>query len=309
MAIIPDAQVPGVYHRRVGQFLVTALHDGYQDVSMATVLGISPAEAEAMLGAARRPVPRRTTVNAFLVRDRGRTILVDAGCGTRGAATVGQLMPNLAAAGVDTADIDLVLMTHLHPDHFGGLTDAAGHAVFPRAELLLHEAEYAYWHDDDAMMRMTDPARRTIFFINARKALAPYAGRLRTITAGEVLSGITAVALPGHTPGHTGYRIASEGRSLLIWGDIVHVQELQVQRPEVTMLVDVDPPAAIRTRRQLLAEMADRGEAVAGMHLHFPGLAHLAHGPGGIHLLPDAWSTDLAGDAPSDPSGLRHAVG
>lgn len=300
---LPHAQVPGVYHRRVGGFLVTALHDGYQDVSMTTVLGIDPTEAAAILTAARRPVPRRTTVNAFLIRDGKRTILVDTGCGTRGAATVGQLMRNLAAAGVDASDIDVVLMTHLHPDHFGGLTDAGGDAVFPRAELLLHEAEYAYWHDDDAMMRMADPARRTIFFVNARKALLPYAGRLRTITAGEVLPGITAVALPGHTPGHTGYCIASNGGSLLIWGDIVHVQELQVQRPEVTMLVDVDPPAAIAARRRLLTEMADTGGAVAGMHLHFPGLAHLAHGPGGIQLLPDAWSTDLDGDAPSDPQG------
>jgi glyoxylase-like metal-dependent hydrolase (beta-lactamase superfamily II) len=295
---IPQAQVPGVYHRRVGEFLVTALHDGYQDVSMTTVLGIDPTEAVAILAAARRPVPRRTTVNTFLIRDGKRTILVDTGCGTRGAATVGQLMPNLAAAGLEASDIDVILMTHLHPDHFGGLIDAEGKAIFPRAELLLHEAEYAYWHDDDAMTRMADPARRSIFFINARKALMPYAGRLRTITAGEILPGITAVALPGHTPGHTGYRITSEDCSLLIWGDIVHVQELQVQRPEVTMLVDVDPPAAITTRRQLLTEMADRGGAVAGMHLHFPGLAHLAHGPGGILLLPDAWSTDLAGDAP-----------
>jgi glyoxylase-like metal-dependent hydrolase (beta-lactamase superfamily II) len=308
MPTIPNAQVPGVYHRRVGDVLVTALHDGYQDVSMTTVLGINPPEAAAMLSAARRPVPRRTTVNCFLIRDGQHTILVDTGCGTRGAATVGRLMVNLAAAGVHAGEIDMVLMTHLHPDHFGGLVDANGEVVFPRAELLLHEAEHAYWHDDAAMAGMNDPARRTIFFENARKSLAPYIGRLRTIVAGEVMPGIEAVPLPGHTPGHTGYRITSHGRSLLIWGDIVHVQELQVQRPEVTMMVDVDPPAAIATRRDLLDRIARSGEAVAGMHLHFPGLAHLVHGAGGIQLLPDAWSTDLDGDAPAIVLDPCHAV-
>jgi glyoxylase-like metal-dependent hydrolase (beta-lactamase superfamily II) len=298
MPSLPTEQVPGVYHRRVGDMLVTALHDGHQDVAMTTVLGIAPEEAASMLGAARRPVPRRTTVNCFLIRDGARCILVDAGCGTGGAKTAGRLLPNLAAAGLAPEAIDMVLMTHLHPDHFGGLVDAAGDAVFPRAELLLSAAEHAYWHDDEAMGRMADPARQKIFFLNARRALAPYADRLRRIGAGEILPGITAVPLPGHTPGHTGYRIASQGRSLLIWGDIVHVQELQVPRPEVTMLVDVDPAGAIATRRGLLDEMADRREAVAGMHLHFPGLAHVARGPQGHLLLADAWSTDLAGDAP-----------
>jgi glyoxylase-like metal-dependent hydrolase (beta-lactamase superfamily II) len=299
MPSMPDAQVPGVYHRRVGQILVTALHDGYQDMPIATVVGIETAEIAALLRAAYRPVPRRTPVNVFLIRDGQRTVLVDAGCGTRGVPTVGQMMPNLAAAGVAPGDIDMILMTHLHPDHFGGLMDGDGAPVFPRAELLLHEAEYAYWHDDAAMKSMEDPVRRTNFVLNARKALAAYAGRLRTFTEGELLPGVSAVPLPGHTPGHTGFRVASEGRSLLIWGDIVHVQEVQIPRTEVTMAVDVEPARAVATRRSLLAEMAESGEALAGMHIHFPGLALVARVQDGYVLVSDAWSMDLSGDAPA----------
>jgi glyoxylase-like metal-dependent hydrolase (beta-lactamase superfamily II) len=290
-------QVAGVHHRRVGDIAVTALNDGHQDVSMATVLGIAPGEAAAMLRAAFRPVPRRTAVNAFLIRSGGRVALVDAGCGPA-KPTVGFLAPNLAAAGVAPAEVDTLLMTHLHPDHWGGLTDADGRACFPAAELRLHEQEHRYWFDDAAMARVEDPARRKLFFLGARDSLSPYRDRTTFFTEGEVFPGVTAVPLPGHTPGHTGFLVSSGGESLLIWGDIVHVPELQVPRPEVVMAVDVDTTQAEATRRRLFDRVAADRMAVAGMHLHFPAFAHLAREGAAHRLVPDAWSIDLHGDAP-----------
>ncbi|NKE43147.1 MBL fold metallo-hydrolase [Roseomonas frigidaquae] len=290
-------QVAGVFHRRVGDIHVTALHDGHQDVAMSTVLGIPAEDAAAMLHAAFRPVPRRTAVNAFLIRHGGRIALIDTGCGPA-RPTVGFLAANLAAAGIAPSQVDTVLMTHLHPDHFGGLSDGQGKAHFPAAELCLHADEHAYWHDDSAMMRVADPARRQLFFGDARARLAPYRDRTRLFTGGEVFPGVTAVPLPGHTPGHTGFLVASGDASLLIWGDIVHVQELQVPRPEVTMLVDVDPVQAQQTRRRLFDRVAADRQAVAGMHLHFPALAHLSRDGDSYRLVPDAWTLDLHGDAP-----------
>jgi glyoxylase-like metal-dependent hydrolase (beta-lactamase superfamily II) len=290
-------QVAGFYHRRIGGITVTALNDGHQDVAMATVRGIPPEEAEAMLRAAFRPVPRRTAVNAFLLRSGDRVALVDTGCGpTR--ATLGHLAANLAAAGIAPEQVDTLLMTHLHPDHWGGLLDDQGRAVFPRAELKLHGEEHAYWHDDAAMMRVEDPAKRQMFFAEGRARLAPYHDRTSLFTAGEVFPGVTAVPLPGHTPGHTGFMVASEGESVLIWGDIVHVQELQVSRPEVVMTVDVDPVRAAETRRRLFDQVVADRQAVAGMHLHFPAFAHLARDGSGYRLVADAWSVDLHGDTP-----------
>ena len=290
-------QVAGVYHRRVGDISVTALHDGHQDVAMSTVLGIPAEEAAAMLHAAFRPVPRRTAVNGFLIRHGDRIALVDTGCGPA-KPTVGFLAANLAAAGVAPAQVDTVLMTHLHPDHVGGLSDRRGTALFPEAVLHLHADEHAYWHDDAAMMRVADPARRQLFFGDARAHLAPYRDRTQLFTGGEVFPGVTAVPLPGHTPGHSGFMLASGGESLLIWGDIVHVQELQVPRPEVTMMVDVDPAQAQQTRRRLFDRLVADRQAIAGMHLHFPAMAHLAQEGDGYRLVPDAWSLDLHGDAP-----------
>jgi len=290
-------QVAGVYHRRVGDILVTALHDGHQDVAITTVQNISGEDAVALLHASYRPVPRRTAVNTFVIRSAGRTALVDTGCGPA-KPTVGMLPANMATAGIAADQVDTVLMTHLHPDHFGGLV-WEGQARFPGAELLLHEAEHTFWHDDAAMNRMTDPARRKIFFGDARDSLLPYRDRLRLIRGGTVFPGVTAVPLPGHTPGHTGYLIDSGGKSLLIWGDIVHVPEIQVPRPEATMAVDVDPEQTIATRRRLFERVASERLAIAGMHLHFPALAHLGREGGGFALYPDAWTTVLDGDAPS----------
>ncbi len=292
MAQTPERQVPGVYHRRVGDITVTALSDGYLDGSMAVLRNIAPEDAARLLREAHRPVPRRTAVNTFLIRANGRLALVDTGCGTAMGPTVGRLPDNLAAAGVTPAEVDTVLLTHMHPDHSNGLADAAGAALFPNAELVLHAAELAFWMDDAAMARADETARLRNFQA-ARDQSAPYRARTRTFTAGEAFPGVTAVPLPGHTPGHTGYLIASGGASLLIWGDIVHVPELQVPRPEVCMAFDIDPVQAEATRRRIFDRVATAGQAIAGMHLHFPGQAHLVRRGDGHALLPTAWSEAL----------------
>ena len=249
-----------------------------------------------MLHAAFRPVPRRTAVHGFLIRAGGRTALVDSGCGPI-KPTTGQLPANLLAAGVAAEEVDTLLMTHLHPDHAGGLADAEGRPRFPNATLRVHEVEIASWNDDAALARAADPARARAMAATARAALAAYRGRLDPFTGGTLFPGVAALHLPGHTPGHTGMMIADGDDSLLIWGDVVHVPELQVPRPEVGMLVDVDRTVAEATRRRIFDEVATDRLAIAGMHLHFPAFAHLARDGVGYRLVPDAWSLDLRGDA------------
>ena len=289
MARVPDRQVPGVHHRRVGDAVVTAVSDGHLDGSMAVLQNIAPEEAARMLRDAFRPVPRRTAVNTFLIHAGGRVALVDTGCGDAMAATAGRLQSNLAASGVRPEEVDAVLLTHMHPDHSNGLADAKGRALFPRAELVMHEAEWSHWHDDAAMARADETARERNFHA-ARDQAAPYRDRLRLFKGGEVFPGVTAMPFPGHTPGHSGYMVASESDSLLIWGDIVHVPEIQVPRPEVTMAFDVDPAQAEATRRRVFDMVWTDKQAFTGMHLHFPGHARLLRRDGGYALLPEAWS-------------------
>jgi len=153
----------------------------------------------------------------------------------------------------------------------------------------MHEAEWAYWHDDAAMARADETSRERNFQA-ARGQAAPYRDRLRLFKGGEVFPGVSAMPFPGHTPGHTGYMVASGNDSLLVWGDIVHVPEIQVPRPEVTMAFDVDPAQAEATRRRVFDMVWTDKQALTGMHLHFPGHARLLRRDGGYALLPEAWS-------------------
>jgi glyoxylase-like metal-dependent hydrolase (beta-lactamase superfamily II) len=130
----------------------------------------------------------------------------------------------------------------------------------------------------------------------ARNAIAAYRDRTDPFVAGEVFPGVTAIPLPGHTPGHTGLMVSSGKASLLIWADIVHVPEIQVARPEVGMSVDTDPAQAEATRRRIFDQVATDRLAFAGMHLHFPAFGHLARAGAGYRLVPDAWTLDLDGD-------------
>ena len=294
MADLPTRQVPGVHHRRVGEVVVTALSDGFLDGSMAVLRNIDEADAARMLREAFRPVPRRTSVNCFAIRSAGRTALVDCGCGPASQASAGRLFENLAAAGIAPDSVDTVLLTHMHPDHSNALADGEGHARFPAATLVMHAAELAYWTDDAQVAVAAQTGRGVPYFAAARAQMAPYRDRIRTFGGEEaVFPGVTAMPLPGHTPGHSGYRIASGDEELLVWGDIVHLPEVQIPRPEVAIQFDVDPDRAIATRRAILEQVTAEGRLVAGMHLHFPGYAHVVRRDGSFALVAEAWRLDF----------------
>ncbi|MCR8549668.1 MBL fold metallo-hydrolase [Salipiger sp. P9] len=210
-----------------------------------------------------------TVYNAYLLRhDDGGIDLVDTGCGTAFGDAGGALAGQLAAFGIAPAQVNRLIMTHLHGDHAGGGT-RDGAAVFPEAELVLHAAELPRWQGVDA------PGGRL---------LAAMAGRIRTVADGEDLGrDLRSWHLPGHTPGHMGLRF---GEDLVLVADILHSEAMQLPDPACASRYDDDAATATRTRLAALEEIVTRGLLWSGSHMLGPGkFARLTRDAGGYRRI------------------------
>src|ERR1700729_1029781 len=222
MAPQPSQQIPGVYSRKIGDIVVTAISDGYLDGNLDVMRNVDLDKAHTILREAFRPA-RRTSVNTYLIHSQGRLAIIDTGSGNYLLPTAGMVQRNLAGAGIDPKSIDTVLLTHMHPDHSAGLTEMpSGRLLFPNAELVMHENERPHWFDDRAMAKGDERAKK-LFFQAGREQVAPYKDRTRLSKQGAIFPGVTQVPSHGHTPGHTAHLFASGTIQLMIWGISVHV--------------------------------------------------------------------------------------
>ncbi|CAK9886780.1 MAG: N-acyl homoserine lactonase AiiA [Candidatus Erwinia impunctatus] len=258
------------FTRQVGDFHVTAVSDGTMTASFNVLNGIDISEAENIQHRAGIINANDIHINCYLIRSHGKTILIDTGTGGLNNAG-GELTNNLRTVSVFPEDIDIILLTHAHPDHIGGLLDAQQRAVYKNAEIYLHTLEADYWLNDDEMCAANERVKRNFSLV--RRTFDVYAEKLHRLTDKAVIPGITPRLLPGHTPGHTGFQVESKGNSLLIWGDIVHFPQIQSSHPDVSVIFDYNPLQAEATRKQIMTQVAREHTLIAGMNLAMPGFA------------------------------------
>ena len=274
---ISGVQTPGFYRFSVGEFEVTALLDGYSAIPSSFVHGFDAGlAAEASRNAYKPFDPNQISlpVNGYVVNTGRNLVLIDAGAPSAAMQGLGKLSTNLLAAGFNPDDIDSLLFTHLHLDHVGALTYDGGAKAFKNATFICSETEWTFAHDE-AVYSATPESFRP-FIDGARMKVAPYLEHRQLFTGEkEVLPGITAIPLPGHTPGHTGFALSSGGESLLIWGDVVHFSGFQFAHPDWGVVFDADAVQAGKTRASMLDRAAADRMAVAGMHIDFPGVGYV----------------------------------
>ncbi len=275
-AAMAKSQAPGWYRMKVGAFEVTALSDGTVNLPVDKLLtGNKPEVINSLLARAYLKAPVETSVNGYLVNTGSKLVLIDAGAAGLFGPTLGKLVSNLKAAGYTPEQIDEIYITHMHPDHVGGLV-ADGQRVFTNAVVRADAREGGFWLNADNMAKA--PADAQGFFQGAMASLNPYlaAGKLKPFDgATELMPGIRAMPAPGHTPGHTIYLAESEGSRIVFWGDLMHVAAVQFAMPSTTLAFDTDSKMAAPSRIKNFADAAKQGYFVAIAHVSFPGIGQL----------------------------------
>jgi glyoxylase-like metal-dependent hydrolase (beta-lactamase superfamily II) len=266
---------PGYYRFMLGDFEVTALSDGTVALPADQLLSEAPAKTRAALARSFLSAPLETSVNAFLVNTGGMLVLIDVGAGALFGPTLGKMIANLKASGYEPGQIDEIYLTHIHPDHVGGLA-SNGSVAFPNALVRSDQKDADYWLSQRNLDQAPEASKG--FFQGAMASLKPYVatGKFKPFTGDVPLApGIASHATYGHTAGHTSYMVESKGQKLLLVGDLIHVPAVQLDAPGVTIAFDSDAKEAKKTRVREFDKVARDGVLIGAAHIQFPGLGHL----------------------------------
>jgi glyoxylase-like metal-dependent hydrolase (beta-lactamase superfamily II) len=293
-------QAPGFYRYKVGSIEITVVTDGVARFKFADdhVKNKSRAEVNAALAEAHyEPDMMTTPYNPVVVNTGSKLVVIDTGTGEanfeRSKGVGGQFQHNLKAAGIDRNAIDVVLISHFHGDHINGLLTPDNKPAYPNAEILVPAAEWKYFMDDGELSR-APAGRMQEVFKNLRRVFDALGRKVTQYEPGkEVVPGITAVATPGHTPGHNSHIVASGSEKVYIQADVTHVPFLFARHPDWHAFYDQDGAMAEETRRKVYDMLVAEKLMVQGFHYPFPSLAYVEKAGSGYREIPAPWNPSI----------------
>lgn len=290
---IDHAMPPETHRFKVGTFEVVVVKDGARPSGAPAETFGTNQSAEVVADLLKQNfLPPDQFVNSFapvLVNTGSEVVLFDTGLGAAARAQGGgRLIEGLTAAGYNQEDVSIVVLTHMHGDHIGGLMED-GKPAFPNARYVTGQAEYDFW---------VDPARAGTPAENGQKGVLanvkPLADKMTFIADGaDVVTGVTAMAAFGHSPGHMIYRLQSEGRQLVLTADTANHFVLSLQKPEWEVRFDMDKAAAAASRKKVFDMLATERLAFLGYHMPFPAVGYVEPLDTGYRFVPKAYQFDL----------------
>lgn len=299
--VAAGAQAPGFYRYKVGSYECTSINDGARTFPMPDKFVVNASKDEALAAADAAYMPKGMVTIPFnpqLINTGSKLILIDCGNGianfepSKGA--VGRTLQNLAAAGVDPKNIDIVLMSHLHPDHTNGIRAADGSMAFPNAEIMVPAVDWAFWMSDENAAKAQSNEMMKNYFANVRKIYAGIESKVTKYEWGkEVAPGITSIGTPGHTPGHTSFAVTSGNSKILIQADVTNIPELFLRNPDWHVAFDVDGDLAQQTRHKFYDMAAAEKMTVVGFHFTFPSIGHVEKDGNKYRLIPSLWNPTI----------------
>lgn len=266
---------PGLYRFKLGAVEITAIHDGaIQLDGPHPIFGENVDAAAAADLAAANFLPADRMEIGFtvtLVNTGDKLILIDAGNGAARRPNAGRLLTVLGEVGVAPEAVDIVAITHFHGDHIGGLMED-GKPAFPNASYVIGQKEYDFWSDASLLANEQMKGRAELVQAN----VVPFAPKARFIKGGDaVVSGIEAVESFGHTPGHLSYHIESEGKRLMVTGDVANHYVMSLQRPDWHVRFDMEKANAVAARKAIFGMIAADRIPFIGYHMPAPSVGYV----------------------------------
>ncbi|MCA1952919.1 MAG: MBL fold metallo-hydrolase [Hyphomicrobiales bacterium] len=291
-APIAGTSAPAFYRFKLGEFEVTALHEGEftRPLDAGFVRNAPLDEVQKVLAESFLPTDRLTiSFTALLVNTGSKLVLIDTGFNDNGGPTNGRAVAAMKAAGIEPGQVDTVLISHFHADHLQGLRNKAGQIVYPNAEIMVPEQEWAFWMDDARMAAAPEAMKGA--FQGVHRVLKPNAADVKRFKWGdEVVTGITAIDASGHTPGHTAFAIVSGGQRMMYVADVTNTPVLFARNPDWKVMFDMEADKAVATRKRILDMAAADKLRLSFYHASFPATGFIAKDGSGYRFVPAQWS-------------------